>query len=159
MLKNLISIYFNQLLFSYLQEKIKLKILKYNKSLQNAINISLPNYKLFKKKFIIYETKERTKGKEYNLYGTLLYEGEYLNGERKGKGKEYALQKLKFEGKYLKGKRWTGKKMQYYMNDKIRAEYEYTNGKITNIKQYGENGEINELKEGKGIMKEYTFYI
>ena len=104
MLKNLISIYFNKLLFSYVQEKIKLKILKYNKSLQNAINISLPNYKLFKKKFIIYETKERTKGKEYNLYGTLLYEGEYLNGERNGKGKEYALQKLNSKVNILKAK-------------------------------------------------------
>ena len=157
MLKNIISIYFNRLLFSHLQEKLKLKILKYNKSLQKAINISLPNYKLFTKKFILYETKERAKGKEYNLTGTLLYEGEYLNGERNGKGKEYSLQELKFEGEYFKGKRWTGIKMQYFMDGKIRAEYEYSNGKITNIKQYEIFGEINELKEGKGIMKEYTY--
>ena len=97
MLKNIISIYFNRLLFSHLQEKLKLKILKYNKSLQKTININLPNYKLFTKKFILYETKERAKGKEYNLTGTLLYEGEYLNGERNGQGKEYSLQELKFE--------------------------------------------------------------
>ena len=158
MLKNIISIYFNQLLFSHLQEKIKLKVLKYNKSLQNSINISLPNYKLFTKKFIIYETKEKTKGKEYSIYANLEYEGEFLNGERNGKGKEYSSHSLsKFEGEYFKGKRWNGKKLQYYMNGKIRAEFEYTKGKITNIKQYGENGEINELKEGKGIMKEYTY--
>ena len=43
------------------------------------------------------------------------------------------------------------------MDGKIRAEYEYSNGKITNIKQYEIFGEINELKEGKGIMKEYTY--
>ena len=157
MLKNIISIYFNQLLFSHLQEKIKLKVLKYNKSLQNSINISLPNYKLFTKKFIIYETKEKTKGKEYNIYANLEYEGEFLNGERNGKGKEYSHSLSKFEGEYFKGKRWNGKKLQYYMNGKIRAEFEYTKGKITNIKQYGENGEINELKEAKGIMKEYTY--
>ena len=29
------------------------------------------------------------KGKEYDKYGQLLYEGEYLNGKRHGKGKEY----------------------------------------------------------------------
>ena len=136
-------------------------MLKYNKSLQNSNNISLPNYKLFTKKFIIYETKEKTKGKEYGIYANLEYEGEFLNGERNGKGKEYyshsLLERLKFEGEYFKGKRWNGKKLQYYMNGEIRAEFEYTKGKITNIKQYGENGEINELKEDKGIMKEYSY--
>ena len=36
----------------------------------------------------------------------LVYEGEYLNGERNGKGKEfYENGKLKFEGKYLNGKK------------------------------------------------------
>ena len=39
----------------------------------------------------------------------LIYEGNYLNGERHGKGKEYALNHLVFEGEYLNGKRWTGK--------------------------------------------------
>ena len=36
----------------------------------------------------------------------LLFEGEYLNGERNGKGKEYYDNgNLKFEGEYLKGER------------------------------------------------------
>ena len=36
----------------------------------------------------------------------LEFEGEYLNGERNGKGKEYNHQKkLKFEGEYLNGKK------------------------------------------------------
>ena len=39
------------------------------------------------------------------LYGKLEFEGEYLNGERNGKGKEYYNGKLEFEGKYLNGKR------------------------------------------------------
>ena len=42
--------------------------------------------------------------KEYDEYnGTLRYEGEYLNGERNGKGKEYDEYNgtLKFEGVYL----------------------------------------------------------
>ena len=40
----------------------------------------------------------------------LEYEGEYLNGERNGKGKEYNNDgELIFEGEYLNGKRWNGK--------------------------------------------------
>ena len=38
-----------------------------------------------------------------------MYKGEYLNGERNGKGKEYYWNKqLKFEGEYLNGKQWNG---------------------------------------------------
>ena len=44
--------------------------------------------------------------KEYNIHGKLEFEGEYLNGERNGKGKEYFDNgKLEFEGEYLNGKR------------------------------------------------------
>ena len=40
--------------------------------------------------------------KEYN--GKLMFEGEYLNGKRNGKGKEYDFNgKLKFEGEFLNG--------------------------------------------------------
>ena len=31
--------------------------------------------------------KETEKGKEYNSNGILIFEGEYLNGKRNGKGK------------------------------------------------------------------------
>ena len=33
--------------------------------------------------------KKHGKGKEFNKYNKLLYEGEYSNGKRNGKGKEY----------------------------------------------------------------------
>ena len=50
------------------------------------------------------------KGKEYNDEGNVIYEGDYLNGERNGKGKEYNdNDKLIFEGEYLNGKRWKRK--------------------------------------------------
>ena len=40
------------------------------------------------------------------MEGNIIFEGEYLNGERNGKGKEYdAIGKLDFEGEYLNGKR------------------------------------------------------
>ena len=46
------------------------------------------------------------KGKEYDEYGRLIYEGEYLNGKRHGKGKEYnEYGNLTFVGEYLNGKK------------------------------------------------------
>ena len=46
------------------------------------------------------------KGKEYNEYGKLIFEGEFLNGIKNGKGKEYdSYGKLIFEGEYKNGKR------------------------------------------------------
>ena len=62
--------------------------------------------------------------KEYNDFGRLLFEGEYLNGKRNGKGKEYDDKKLEFEGEYLNGKR-NGKGKEYYNNGKLRFEGEY----------------------------------
>ena len=39
----------------------------------------------------------------------MIFEGEYLNGKRNGKGKEYNKEgKLIFEGEYLNGFKWNG---------------------------------------------------
>ena len=47
--------------------------------------------------------------KKYDGYGKLTFEGEYINGERNGKGKEYYKNgKLLFEGEYLNGRKWDG---------------------------------------------------
>ena len=35
----------------------------------------------------------------------LMFEGEYLNGERNGKGKEYYEDELEYEGEFLNGRR------------------------------------------------------
>ena len=126
MLKNIKSSYFVQLLFLYLDEKNKLKIVKFNKSLQKNLNITIINYKLFTGKYIKYESKGI--GKEY--FGNdnrLVFEGEYLNGQRNGKGKEYNDDKLIFEGEYLNGKR-NGKGKNYF-NGKLKFEGEYLNEK------------------------------
>ena len=65
------------------------------------------------------------KGKEYWYEGTLIFEGEYLNGQRNGKGKEYYNNgKLEFEGEYLNDKKWTGKGYNEYGN----VIYELING-------------------------------
>ena len=67
--------------------------------------------------------------KEYNwTNGKLRFEGEYLNGKRHGKGKEYICDgELKFEGEYLNGKRHG--KGKEYLNGKLIFDGQYLNGK------------------------------
>ena len=65
----------------------------------------------------------------------MIFKGEYLNGERNGKGKEYGYEdKLVFEGEYLNGKR-NGKGKEYDINGKLIYEGEYLNGKIKKEKE------------------------
>ena len=45
MLDNTKSPYILKYLFSFLEEMIKLKLIKYNKNLQNKLDISIENYK------------------------------------------------------------------------------------------------------------------
>ena len=103
MLENIKAYYFYPIIFSFIDEKRKLELIKYNKSIQNKIDINLIYYIQFSKKYIKYETKN--KGKEFNFKNDkLIFEGEYLNGKRNGKGKEYLWNgKLGFEGEYLNG--------------------------------------------------------
>ena len=62
------------------------------------------------------------KEKEYGYDGKLIFEGEYLNGQRNGKGKEYYDGKLIFEGEYLYNHYLKGK---YYINEKLEYDREY----------------------------------
>jgi len=60
------------------------------------------------------------KWKEYNDDGKLIFEGEYLNGERNGNGKEYNDDgKLIFEGEYLNNKR----RDKNINNEKVNNKY------------------------------------
>ena len=151
-LKDIKSKYIKIIIFSYLDEKRKLEIIKYNKNIQNILDIKLINYKFYQGKSLIYELngnvkeynelfdniefvgkylngKKNGKGKEYYFNGNLRFEGEYLNGQRNGKGKEYYEDILKFEGEYLNGKR-NGKGIEYDDEGNIFFEGEYLNGKI-----------------------------
>ena len=114
-------------------------------------------------------------GREYNLKGQLIFEGEYLNG-LKWNGKGYDINKniayelnngkgyvklyydygvLKFEGEYLYGNRY-GKGKEYNYDGQLIFEGEYQNGKKWNGKIFdSDNKIINELKNGKGNIKEY----
>ena len=203
MLGNVKSSFIAKKILLLLHEKIKLKLIKYNKSFQNKVGVNLINYKFFKHKYIIYE-EGRTKGKEYNDKDQLIYEGEYLNGVRNGKGKEYTNRgNLIFEGEFLNGKKWNGNGRQgdhssylvykfiegnayfdvtidnkqfqgNYLNGEKNGEGkeynrvsgfcmiisifegEYLNGKKWNGTEHDQKGNIfYELKNGKGYAKEF----
>ena len=81
--------------------------------------------------------KRTGKGKEYNGYANYMsFEGEYFNGERTGKGKEYhSKDVLEFEGEYLNGKRH-GKGKEYDYDGNLIFEGEYLYGHERKGKKY-----------------------
>ena len=160
MLENSKSTYFIKRLFSFVDENKKLEIIKYNKNLQNIIDISLINYKFLSGRYIIFEKDGMMK--EYDkLEDKLLFEGECLNKKRNGKGKEYYWNgELKFVGEYLNGKR-NGKGKEYRLNSffevRLKFEGEYLDGKRWNGNGYGTHNDIiYTLKDGKGMVKDYN---
>jgi len=139
-------------IFSFLPQKQILNMIMHNKFFQNLFSVNIKNYikvsgkyriigkngkgkvYLIKSKQLIFEgeylnRKKDGKGKEYHNNGELKFEGEYLNGKRNGKGKEYNYNgKLIFEGEHLNGKR-NGEGKENYFNDELMFEGEYLSGK------------------------------
>ena len=156
MLNSIKSIYFAKVIFSNINDKRQLELIKYNKNLQKKLNISITNYKIFYGKYIIYESD--IKVKEYFCYNDkLIYEGDYLKNKRHGIGIEYDNYhgKIKFIGEYLNGKK-NGKCEEYYYNGNILFEGEYLNDHKWNGKGYDKDKNIvYEINEGKGFIKEY----
>ena len=73
---------------------------------------------------VIYEgeflnDKKNGIGKEFNEYGRLTFEGEFLYNYRK-KGKYYFYDKLEFEGEFLFDKKFNG--IGYDRNGNIKYE-------------------------------------
>ena len=100
---------------------------------------------------------------EYDTYDNLIFEGEYFNGEKNGKGYEYVYNENQeanvviFEGEYLNGIK-NGKGKKYYDNSKLKFDGEYLNGKKWNGKGYDRKGNvIYELKNGDGYVKKYYY--
>ena len=92
--------------------------------------------------------------KEYNDYCSfIIFEGENLNGKRNGKGKEYYYNnKIKFDGEYSYGRRWNGN--MYDINGNLL--FEIKNG-IGNGKEYDinfkleyEGGYLDGKRNGQG---------
>ena len=103
-------------------------------------------------------------GKEYDSKNNLIFVGEYVNGKKKGKykeydynelifegeclydfkikGKEYDKSKLVYEGDYLYNQKFNGK-FKKYNNNVLRIEGEYLNGKINGkYKEYNDYGTL-----------------
>ena len=132
-LRDIKSSYNIKRIFLFFYEKYKLKMIVYNKELQKMWSLGIENYKEKSGKYK--KDGKNGKGKEYLIdTNILIFEGEYKNGKGNGKGKEYYNNsKLRFEGEYLKGKRW-------------------------NEQGYNINGNIEfEIKDGEGNIKEYNF--
>ena len=102
---NINSKFIIKTIFSFLDERKILELVKYNKNLQEEIDLSLIDYKLCSEKYKI--GGKNGKGQEfYKCNDKLLFDGKYLNGKRSGKGKEYNKDgELIYEGEYLNGKR------------------------------------------------------
>ena len=177
------SKYILKKLFLYLNENEKLNMIIYNKQLQKRLDIDIKHYQKESRKFKIGEKtgegkeyilntdklifegeyingKRNGKGKEYLEDGTLKFKGEYLNGKKDGKGEEYYKNgKLKFEGEYKSGKR-NGRGKEYYENGKKIFEGDYLYGKIWNGKGYDKNSEAKfEIKDGKGYKKNIMIVV
>ena len=105
MIKMVNSYFILKEIFIYINYRSKLKIILYNKSLLNILDINIIDYRRISGRYIIGERNGQ--GKEYNSYNDqLIFEGQYLNGKRTGKGKEYNNNgKIIFEGEYLNNKR------------------------------------------------------
>ena len=155
LLENIKSKYNIQNTLLFLEEKKKLEIIKYSKYYQNILEIDLENFKNVSQKYKV--DGINGKGKEYLIKNNrLIFEGEYLNGKRNGKGKEYNDNWLiKYEGEYLNGKR-NGKGKEYYHDGILKFEGEYLNGKKWNGKIYDNKSKLEcELKNGNGKINEY----
>ena len=153
------SLYILKDIFSFLSEKQKLKIIIYNKYIQNKLDINIKDYKRIRG---IYREGERNgKGKEYDISTSLIiFKGKYLNGERNGKGKEYDKNGiLTFEGEYFNEMRnGNGKE---YNKGKLIFKGEYINGMRNGKgKEYNSDGTIifkGEYFNGKRIKKKKKY--
>ena len=171
-------------IFSFLNEYRKFETIKYNKKYQNLFTLNIESYK---KKSCRYKIGGiNGPGKEFSLDNdSLVFEGEYLNKKRNGKGKEYNdYGFIIFKGEYLNDKEWigirydrngnikykltnniNGKGKEYYDNGNLRFEGEYLNGKRNGKgKEYNDDGNLifeGEYIYGKklnGKGKEYVFF-
>ena len=174
-LDNIKSPYNLKKIFYTLSRSVFLYLIRYNKKMQNKFYINIEDYKKFGNRTKIIENNGL--GKEYKLNtDILIFEGEFLNGKKNGKGKEYYENgQIKFEGEYLNGKIIEGKGYdekrnlvleidkngngkEYYKNGQIQFEGKYYNGKRWNGKGYNFEGkEEYELKYGTGAIIEYGY--
>ena len=125
MLENIKSVYILRHILSNVSEKKILLLIIHNKRLQSKLNKSFFHYPILSGKYIIYESPN--KAKIYNAFDdSIMYEGEYSNGKKNGKIKEYDKNgKLLFEGEYINDYRVDDTIFSY--GDKFESEEIYEN--------------------------------
>ena len=162
-------------IFGFTKKAKELKISINNKKLQNKLGIDIETYKKISNRYIVIELNGA--GKVYLINpNKLIFEGNFLNRKKHGKGKEYYENGcIKFKGEYSNGnlingygydiyknqilifKDGIGK--EYYSDGKIRFEGEFKDGKKWNGIFYNYHGEKEfEIKNGKGEVKEYNLF-
>jgi len=172
-IKDIKSSFIIKNMFSFLSKKKLLNMVMYNQQFQKLLSVNIEKYIKTSGKYKI--VGKNGKGKEYmrdpNIefegdylylkekdiyYNYLIFEGEYINRKRNGKGREYNYNgELEFEGEYLNGER-NGKGKEYYYDGKLKFEGEYLNGKRWNGKGYNKIGfAVFEIKNGNGKGNEY----
>ena len=174
-LKKIRSIAILKKIVSHLWLYKSLSIFSYSKAMQKKLNYDINSYKNASQKIKIDGINGI--GKEYmKVSNALIFEGEYLKGEKNGKGVEYydISGKIKFEGTYLNGKKIGGKEYdidgnkilvlengkgkKFFNNGNLQFKGEYYNGRRWKGKGYNYAGkEEYEIKYGKGKVKEYNF--
>ena len=139
MLENIKSLYNVQNIFNFIRDyKRRLKLIKYNKNLQEKLGINLINYQLFSGKYIVHEKNGKCKIYKFSeiFKNNLVFEGEYNKFGKNGKGKEYYGDTyhriLKFDGEYLDDVRH-GKGKEYNYDGKLIFEGEYLMENVKNI--------------------------
>ena len=156
MIQKIKSVFIMKKVTYLLEEKRKLLLFNYNKSIQIKLNIGITDYMLHSQ---IYKIGGKNgKGKEYEVFNKkLIFEGEYKNGKKNGMGTYYYtnLQKVVFKGNYKDGIR-NRKGIDYYFSGNIKFEGEYLNGYQYNGKGYDFYSNFAyEIKNGIGYVKEY----
>ena len=150
-------------IFLLLDEKRKLKLVTYNKKIQNILNIEIYDFKQFNRSHLIFD--EKGIGKEYDNYtGQLIFKGKYYPEEKKKIGLEFKEGKLIFLGEIRNGKKWEGEGKEYDNYGRLIYEGGFLNGKRHgkgHIIKYNEYNNIvlececlNGIKNGYG--KEYN---
>ena len=109
---------------SFLCEKAKLSLIKQNKKIQKALNIDIEYFKKVSQRYRIIQ--ENGKRQEFLINTNyLIFEGEYKNGKKHGKGYEYYYNNnLEQDDKYLKWEKREQKINNYFKgNLKFKGEY------------------------------------
>ena len=103
-MKKIKSLYIVKRIFLLLYQNKKLELISYSNYWQKKLKLDIEDYKIVSRKYKIIDNNKF--GREYLLNtNKKIFEGEYLNKKRNGKGKEYHYNgRLKFKGEFINGK-------------------------------------------------------